>query len=329
MMSDFFSKIKKAVDEVSSSDLTKKIKDQGQSVFDLLNQGKSVDSQAKNWQNPAEDKPSVWKVAGLGALVGSIIGRSSGKGTVSTSLKSALLAAVAYKMYLAWTKSNSESKTAGEQDGQYADGYSSSGYSASGQSSSRQSTGGPSYDSYGSASGRTGDHAFSQSSGHGSQGSEHDPFAAYNDVRREQAPYGQAPYGQADSISNRQNIQNGLLILEAMIFAARADGTIDKQEQQIIRMTAQNILPASQVDSFIRECLHKPLDPWSIAAKVTQSAQREDIYRLSAVAIVVDTHAESNYLADLAQALKLDRATQGRLEAEARNLTREIEVSQG
>ena len=153
MMSDFFSKIKKAVDEVSSSDLTKKIKDQGQSVFDLLNQGKSVDSQAKNWQNPAEDKPSVWKVAGLGALVGSIIGRSSGKGTVSTSLKSALLAAVAYKMYLAWTKSNSESKTAGEQDGQYADGYSSSGYSASGQSSSgysasgqsssRQSTGGP------------------------------------------------------------------------------------------------------------------------------------------------------------------------------------------
>lgn len=133
-----------------------------------------------------------------------------------------------------------------------------------------------------------------------------DPFAAYNQ-------------SQAKAMLSNEN---GKLIIEAMVFAARADGHIDAQEQEIIMNTANQL--GGNTNTLIRECLNKPLNPYYLAAKVQNREQAVDIYRLSAAAIVADNDQERHYLSDLASALGLDSLAVQQLNQEASALRLQI-----
>ncbi len=108
-----------------------------------------------------------------------------------------------------------------------------------------------------------------------------------------------------------------IILLEAMVFAARADGHIDDDERQNIHNAAEALFPGQGVVHFLDELLQKPIDPNALAAKVQNKEEAYDLYRLSCAAIDIDSFMERSYLDGLAQALGLNEAEKSTLEQEA------------
>ena len=153
---------------------------------------------------------------------------------------------------------------------------------------------------------------FGAPQGYGQTASD-DPFAAYNQQQQQQQLM----------LTNDM----GKVLLEAMVFAARADGHIDRQEQEMILSTAQQLSSDSNFNQLIREYLNAPLDPRALAQKVSSREQALDVYRLSAAAIVADNAQEQNYLQALAGALQIDSATKEQLDQEAVQIREQISRS--
>lgn len=118
---------------------------------------------------------------------------------------------------------------------------------------------------------------------------------------------------------NQQARQNKLdssadIILEALIFASRADGHIDKNEQNFILTTAKNLNIENNLNEKIATYLEKPLDANDLAAKICSLEQGQEIYALSIAATNSDHPAEREYLNSLAKALGLDVNTKEQIE---------------
>ena len=99
------------------------------------------------------------------------------------------------------------------------------------------------------------------------------------------------------------------LALRAMISAAKADGQIDRDEMQKI---VGKISPDSVTEDekrFVLEEMQAPIDIPGLAAQARTPAQAAGVYAASLLAIHVDSNEERRYLADLAQALRLDGGT--------------------
>lgn len=131
-----------------------------------------------------------------------------------------------------------------------------------------------------------------------------DPFATYN---AQQSVV--EPEVNSDAISD--------LLLEAMVFAARADNHIDANERDMIMKMARELNPTQDLMQRIQEFLNEPLDPNTIARKMPNQDMAPDLYRLSAAAIVADTPAERQYLQSLARALNLTPSQVAMLDREA------------
>ncbi len=108
-----------------------------------------------------------------------------------------------------------------------------------------------------------------------------------------------------------------LILLEAMVFAARADGHIDAEEQAYIENAVESLFPDKEMATVLHDLLSKPIDPNSLASKVQNAEEAADLYRLSCAAITVDSFMERSYLDGLAKALGLDEAQKTTLEHEA------------
>ncbi len=108
-----------------------------------------------------------------------------------------------------------------------------------------------------------------------------------------------------------------LLLLEAMVFAARADGHIDAEEQAYIQNAVESLFPDKEMATVLQELLTKPIDPHSLANKVQNAEEAADLYRLSCAAINVDSFMERSYLDGLAKALQLSEGQKSTLENEA------------
>lgn len=107
------------------------------------------------------------------------------------------------------------------------------------------------------------------------------------------------------------------LVLRTMIYAARADGNIDKDEQSRIDQILKNMLPGQDVSGPMQRIRTEMLDPNKIAMAVGSPEQAEDVYRLSCAIIEPDHFMEHSYLQTLAQALGISPADKRRLESEA------------
>ncbi len=118
----------------------------------------------------------------------------------------------------------------------------------------------------------------------------------------------------------------GLLLLEAMVFAARADGHIDEEEQAYIRNAVESLFPDREMALVLNDLLQKPIDPQSLAAKVTSPEEAADLYRLSCAAINIDSFMERSYLDGLAQALKINETHKNTLEQEALAVRRSMDA---
>jgi uncharacterized membrane protein YebE (DUF533 family) len=93
-----------------------------------------------------------------------------------------------------------------------------------------------------------------------------------------------------------------MILVRAMVHAAKCDGEISQAEQQSILSRLEN--PSPDAIRFLREEFAKPLDvrefTWSVPVGMEQQ-----VYTMSLIAIDVDSDREESYLRELAHGLRL------------------------
>lgn len=109
------------------------------------------------------------------------------------------------------------------------------------------------------------------------------------------------------------------LVVRSMVYAARADGNIDAEEQARIDAVLHNMMPGQDVSGVVQRIRNEPIDPNKIAVAVGSPEQAEDVYRLSCATIDIDHFMEQSYTQALAQALGLSSEKKDELEKEAEN----------
>lgn len=131
------------------------------------------------------------------------------------------------------------------------------------------------------------------------------------------------PSGSIFDLAAAQASQSGedmrLVLVRAMISAAKADGHIDAEERQRIeaQIVAHNL--GQEEQKFLVDQLNAPSDPISIARLSGGMEQAAEIYAASALAVDVDTPEERRYLDRLGDALHLPDDLRQRLEFETAN----------
>jgi len=107
----------------------------------------------------------------------------------------------------------------------------------------------------------------------------------------------------------KQANDQATLIIRAMINAAKSDGKFDEAEQKAL-VNKLGDLTQDEID-FIQSEFRKPLDVQAFVNEVPRGMEHQ-IYALSLSAINLDENSEAQYLAQLAQALRIqpDEANQ-------------------
>lgn len=100
-----------------------------------------------------------------------------------------------------------------------------------------------------------------------------------------------------------------ILMLRAMIAAAKADGEVDPEERAQLMDRLKAAGADDEARRFIEEELAKPVDLYAITSEVRDVRTAAEVYAASLAAIRVDTEAERRYLDTLALRLGLDQAT--------------------
>ena len=98
-----------------------------------------------------------------------------------------------------------------------------------------------------------------------------------------------------------------VLMIRAMVNAAKSDGRIDETEQQNIISKLGDDVSQSEID-FLKREFAAPVDVAGFAKSVPQGLEQQ-IYALSLTSIELDTQKEAQYLGQLAQGLNIDGAT--------------------
>ena len=109
--------------------------------------------------------------------------------------------------------------------------------------------------------------------------------------------------GQMDS--QRDENDRAMVMIRAMLTAAKADGQIDAGEQQRILGKLDESGANQEMRQFIQSELQKPVDIESIAAEVDSPHMATEVYTASLFAIDVDTPGEQAYMNKLASRLGL------------------------
>lgn len=126
----------------------------------------------------------------------------------------------------------------------------------------------------------------------------HQPTQAAGYAPAPPTPQHQPPQECADDDLNAQSV----VLIRAMINAAKSDGQIDSNEQQTILQKLGQLSPEEV--QFLKQEFAAPLDVDAFADSVPLGME-EQVYALSVMAIRLDQNAEARYLQDLAKDLRL------------------------
>lgn len=99
--------------------------------------------------------------------------------------------------------------------------------------------------------------------------------------------------------------RKGLLLLRAMVQADKADGQIDAEEMRRLTAKLSQDGNTDEERTYVMNQMAAPIDIPGLAAAVTSAVEAVEVYTASLLAIDVDTQAERDYLAKLAEALRL------------------------
>lgn len=129
--------------------------------------------------------------------------------------------------------------------------------------------------------------------------------------------FGNAPETQANmAIGIGETDSTALLLLEAMVYAAKADGHMDETERKNIHGALSAMFPDRNLIQLIDGLMNNPINPQSLAQRVQNQDEAFDLYRLSCMIVDVDHFMERSYLDALAGALQISGEQKNSLEAE-------------
>lgn len=117
-----------------------------------------------------------------------------------------------------------------------------------------------------------------------------------------------------------------LVLIRAMISAAKADGHIDDEERRKIgdRLALSGI--GGEAEQFLNDELAKPNNVDELVAAAKTDAQKVELYTASRLAITSDTRAERGYLDLLAGRLNLPDSLVDHIEATVAQVTVPVEA---
>ena len=98
-----------------------------------------------------------------------------------------------------------------------------------------------------------------------------------------------------------------VLMIRAMVNAAKSDGRVDETEQQNIISKLGDDVSQAEID-FLKREFAAPVDVSGFASSVPRGLEQQ-IYALSLTSIELDTQSEAQYLGQLAQGLNIDANT--------------------
>jgi len=131
------------------------------------------------------------------------------------------------------------------------------------------------------------------------------------------APPAELPLGlRAPANAAEENAleSKAMVILKAMINAAKADGQLDNAEMQRILGQLEEAGVDAEAREFVQAETRRPFDSHGFP-EVSNVQTAVEVYAASVLAIEVDTPAEREYLRRLAQGLGLEERTVQRLHA--------------
>ncbi len=117
-----------------------------------------------------------------------------------------------------------------------------------------------------------------------------------------------APAGSAylpDQNDDAANEALGLILVRAMIAAARADGQLDAQESQAIFQKIETLGLDSESQSLLVQQMGQPVDVDAIINSANTPEIAAEVYIASLLVVDVDNVAEKSYLAMLSARLQL------------------------
>ena len=118
-----------------------------------------------------------------------------------------------------------------------------------------------------------------------------------------------------NELSEQQANERSLILLKAMIAAAKADGHVNSKELGIINEQINKLGLSKEVADVLEDEISKPLDVKEIAALAENQAIASEIYLVSAVVTDKENSMERDYLASLAKAMQLPEDLVVHLEA--------------
>jgi uncharacterized membrane protein YebE (DUF533 family) len=108
-----------------------------------------------------------------------------------------------------------------------------------------------------------------------------------------------------------------LVLIRAMVAAAKADGHVDAVEQQRLFSEIEKLGLDAEAKGFVFDLLARPVDLASITSAVASPEQAAEVYLASRLAIDPDVAAERAYLDALSARLALPAELRRTLDAQA------------
>ena len=106
-------------------------------------------------------------------------------------------------------------------------------------------------------------------------------------------------------------------LILALVFAAKADGSMDSSEHQAIEQKMKELSFGPEAEAWVKEAMSMPLDPEQVAQGVQNQDEALELYVLSCSVITPDHFMERSYLDALAKALKIPDNVKQAIETDA------------
>ncbi|MGR5509883.1 tellurite resistance TerB family protein [Vibrio diabolicus] len=135
-------------------------------------------------------------------------------------------------------------------------------------------------------------------------------YKVYNDWQAKQSGQG------VHEIFDPDDSKHSVLILKAMIGAAKADGHVDEEEMARIEQALADMGADEHVRQLVQQELNNPLDPAEIANQATSPQQASEIYLASLIVADEQNFMEKAYLQELAKQLQLSPEVTQQLEVQ-------------
>ena len=135
------------------------------------------------------------------------------------------------------------------------------------------------------------------------KGSVHDALPGGSEPDLSQPPEGSAFLPPKSDLAGRETL--GMILVRAMIAAARSDGRLDAQESRVVFQRIESLGVDPEIQTLLIEEMGRPVDVDAIVNCADSQEVAAEIYLASLLAIDVDTAAEKSYLAMLAARLNL------------------------